>query len=373
MKKRLSLVGLGMVAALLLLEIGARIWVASHWSPELVYVLTHLTEDRGRFTGDPEQGYTTRPNFRDPTGRFTHNSYGFRGHEFEVPKPAGAVRVVLVGASTIYGIYVSDDETSASQLERRLSKLFPGRQVEALNAGVPGWNSAETLLSLRKRALSLRPDFIVVCDGRNDAFPQLFNNYQPDYSHYRIQGSSFRNSNYIHKNLFRLSHLFMFVSARGQGRFGFSYRDEDPAYAVINYANLPTAEELLRNAEDLTREEAFRGNMRGVVQLARELNAEPILSTIPFLPEVYGSGVIPRDGRTLSAIANRVGRNNEIVRSVAKELNAGLVEGASLTRTDLLQDDCHFNAQGEAVFADLMLEAIRRKTMGNAVGRAATP
>jgi lysophospholipase L1-like esterase len=344
--------------ALLGLELIARVWVAWYWPAEKVFQLTHHTGNRGRFTGQPILGYMLRPNFH--SSRFSHNSYGFRGPSFSIEKPSGTLRIVLMGASTVYGVAVGDEETSAVQLENRLHTLLPGRQAEVLNAGVPGWNSRETLMNLRLRVLTLRPDIVVIVDGRNEVFPQLFNNYQEDYSHYRKVGYQFRNSNYTHKLLFRVSHLFMLVATSGRGRLGFSQCEENPAYGSIRYENLPTDDELLQNANDNRRTEIFRHNLEQEIQLASEQNIQVILSTIPFYPKGYSSDVLRGNQRTLPVISNWVAGNNEITRTVARKWRVALVDAnATLSQPEFLVDDCHFNPRGEQAFADLILDAIK--------------
>jgi lysophospholipase L1-like esterase len=348
------------IITLLAVEIGARLWVAWKWQPELTYLLTHHTNERGRFTSNPDFCYVLRPDFRDPSGRFTHNSQGWRGREFAAEKPPGTFRVVLMGASTVYGIFVGDDETSAAQLEKRLSTLLHDRKVEVINAGVPGWTTAETVRNLRLNVLNWNPDVIVVVDGRNDIFPQLFNNYRDDYSHYRLPNEQFRHSNYWHKNLFRISHSFMLVAARGGGRFGFVYKDENPASAAINFGNGPAQEELVRNATEPQRTNAFRHNLEQVVRLGRSRGALVVLSTMPFLAEDYVHHILETDDQTLHLITEQVGRNNEVTRAVAREMKVPLVDpAATIARAELLHDDCHFSPEGEQLFADAILAAFK--------------
>jgi lysophospholipase L1-like esterase len=263
-----------------------------------------------------------------------------------------------MGASTIYGIHVGDEETSASQLERRFGDLQGSRKVEVINAGVPGWVSSETLRSLTGRVLRLHPDIILVADGRNEIFPQLFNNYRDDYKHYRRNYDS-RDSNYQYKNLFRVSYLLMVLITRGPGHLGFSNRDENPSYAVIDYANAPTDDDILRNSAQPARLNAFRRNLEQIIQLCRENNVKPVLSTIPFIKESYVSNNIQADAQTLPVIAKQAETNNDLIRTIAGELNVPLVDPAlSLSREDLLVDDCHFNKQGEKAYADLMFKAM---------------
>ena len=51
-------------------------------------------------------------------------------------------------------------------------------------------------------------------------------------------------------------------------------------------------------------------------------------------------------------------RNNEIVRRLSRELEVPLIEGNSLSRPELLTDDCHFNEAGEREFARLVSDMI---------------
>ena len=164
---------------------------------------------------------------------------------------------------------MDNEKTAAALLGRRLSERHPACRIEVLNAGVPGWTSSETLINFRLRILKLYPDVIVIIDGRNDVFPQLFNNYRDDYSHFRVSDYQFRNSNYAHKLLFRASHLFMLIATGRGGLFGFSWAKENPVYGSIQYSNQPTVDDLLRNMADVTRTNGFRSNLRQVVRLAK--------------------------------------------------------------------------------------------------------
>ena len=281
-RERFALVIGGGLIGFLVLEGGTRL--VSRWCcREKVLMLTDNTETRGRFMSDATFGYVLTPNFRDSTGNFSHNSYGFRGPDFPLVKPAGGLRVVLLGASTVYGIFVKDSETAATQLQKRLRDWLPTRPVEVLNAGVPGWTSLQTVSNLKRRVLPLDPDIVIIMDGRNEVFPQLFNHYQEDYSHYLVPGFNVRNSNYWHKKLFRISRLFMALATTGDGHLGFSVREEHPAYGSVNVANTPSAEELRKNAQDPGRIEGYRRHLQQAIRATQAQGATAILVTMPFL------------------------------------------------------------------------------------------
>jgi len=265
-----------------------------------------------------------------------------------------------MGASTVYGIFVDDDSTSAVLLEQELGRRYPDLEVEVINAGVPGWTSRETLRNLTDHILPLAPDVVVMVDGRNEIFPEVFNGYRPDYEHYRETGYDFRDANRRYRRLFRLSRLAMLIVARDRGHFGFSFRRADPTYGNIRFDNKPTDAELVRNARRPGVTEGYRRNLERFITRVRTAGARPVLSTIPFLAERFGTGVLDlRDrARVIPVLDTLVMTNNRIVRTVAAELRAPLVDAAALGRDEYLRDDCHFLPAGEQAFAILLADAV---------------
>ena len=82
------------------------------------------------------------------------------------PTPApGELRILLVGDSFAFGFYVDDDATFASLLSRR----SPLSRVKVLNAGVPGYSSAQGLVYLRELLPRYRPHIVLIAFGTNDA------------------------------------------------------------------------------------------------------------------------------------------------------------------------------------------------------------
>jgi lysophospholipase L1-like esterase len=351
-------------AGLLAAEAVARVWVARRWPAEEVRVLTQETAVRGRYTLHPQLGYVLTPGYTVP-GK-THDRQGFRGPDFEPAKPAGTLRVVLLGASTIYGVRVGDDETSARRLEALLAPRLAPSRIEVVNAGVPGWTSRETRLNLALRVLDLAPDAIVVLDGRNEIFPQLFRGYRDDYTHFRDVESDVLRSQAGYKRAFRLSRLAFVLAARGDGHFGFSVESENPVYATIRWDMKPDVQEALGYAGDPRRLEGYRLNLEAEVALARERGVVAALATLPFRPEGWASGVLPPDPRLLPVYTDLVARNNETVREVARATRALLVDVAPRLATPaFMPDDCHFLPAGEEAFAaamaDVLAEPLRRR------------
>jgi lysophospholipase L1-like esterase len=61
-----------------------------------------------------------------------------------------------------WGFGVAEGQTFAAQLEAALASKFPGRDIQVLNAGVPGYGTADELHFLESRAAVLEPDLVIV-------------------------------------------------------------------------------------------------------------------------------------------------------------------------------------------------------------------
>jgi lysophospholipase L1-like esterase len=96
-------------------------------------------------------------------GALSTNTWGMRGREYALEKPANTYRVVLAGDSHTMGTGVNDDQVYASVLEERLNREPPraGVGYEVLNFAVAGSGPWQKLATLEERALRFQPDAIV--------------------------------------------------------------------------------------------------------------------------------------------------------------------------------------------------------------------
>lgn len=124
---------------------------------------------------DPEVNHLLQPRiearkFED--GRFTvkSNEFGLREREFATPKPAGVIRVVLLGDSFVFGQGVEENDRFGSLLHGFLTRnAGPTKsRIECLHFGITCWNIvAET--AFMRRVLSLvQPDLVIHLVIRND-------------------------------------------------------------------------------------------------------------------------------------------------------------------------------------------------------------
>lgn len=116
-------------------------------------------------------GYRPRPGvaFRYANGTVAHvNAQRFRGPVVEAVKPAGTVRIVILGGSTTFGWGVDDDQSIDAYLRTFLAERFPSRRVEVVNAALDGYDTWQLLERVRGDVLALDPDLLVVNTGIND-------------------------------------------------------------------------------------------------------------------------------------------------------------------------------------------------------------
>ena len=122
-----------------------------------------------RFSPHPYLNYMGTPNYKSADGLNMHNSLGFRGPEIQIPKPKNRIRIAILGGSTTYEDFVKDwKKDFARKLEYELKKSLPDKDIEVINAGLPGWDSWEDLVNLEFKLLDLDLNYIIVYEGTND-------------------------------------------------------------------------------------------------------------------------------------------------------------------------------------------------------------
>lgn len=129
----------------------------------------------------PLRGWELRPGAEGLWTKEGHaevriNARGMRDREIAVPKPAGTLRIALLGDSCVEALQVPVEKTFARLLEGELARCpaVGGRKVETLNFGVAGYGTVQELLALRHEAWPLEPDAVVLAfysgnDVRNNS------------------------------------------------------------------------------------------------------------------------------------------------------------------------------------------------------------
>lgn len=190
MNKTLQRVGLviaSLVAAALLAELGARMYV-SYQAQEFTELLARSERETPeaasgnnliglvRASALPGVVYELKPGLdtRFQGERLRTNALGLRGPAIREIKAPSTCRVLGLGDSVLFGWGVAHEDTLLEQLARQPALAALPCAIEALNSGVPGYNTAQEVALYRERLHTLVPDLILVTYTGNDMLPPNF-------------------------------------------------------------------------------------------------------------------------------------------------------------------------------------------------------
>jgi hypothetical protein len=118
---------------------------------------------------DPYRGWALRPGAagwwrQEGLAYVRISSAGLRDVEHAIPKPAGRLRIAVLGDSCVEALQVPVEQTFWKLLEGPLAACpaAAGRAVEALDFGVAGYGTAQELLTLRREVWRFRPDVVLL-------------------------------------------------------------------------------------------------------------------------------------------------------------------------------------------------------------------
>jgi lysophospholipase L1-like esterase len=104
----------------------------------------------------------------DNTLTFALNNHGHRGPDFDVPKPDGIYRIVVLGDSFTFGEGVRLEHIFTTRLNERL-RARVSDSIEVVNAGTGAWSTDSEIRYLKARALAWEPDLVLLIFVPNDA------------------------------------------------------------------------------------------------------------------------------------------------------------------------------------------------------------
>lgn len=152
---------LGLLALLVLGEIGARVWGAVLGGTGSLYDFIELGE--GRFTMRPGISVVVPERYGDIRYRFNREGYRDVDH---APPADGRRRIVWLGDSVSFGLGVDQDRTFVALLQRELAARKEPRDVVSL--AIFAYHLGNHLDALREDGLKHRPELVVVQLYMND-------------------------------------------------------------------------------------------------------------------------------------------------------------------------------------------------------------
>lgn len=326
-------------------ELALRVWL-KHFSTaaqfEKYALITNVDPLTIRLAPHPYLGYFNTPNYRK--GLKSHNSMGYRNDEFPIKKPEGIFRIAVFGGSTVYTELVEDNAKQfTAQLENVLAEKYGYRNVQVINAGVPGYTSYESLIDLALRVLDLQLDLIVIYHGTNDCHTRFcaLDAYQGDNSGYRKHWGAPRIQSWEHICLLRIpSRLFGLTRQVVLEQFVEQPTAEDPGADQF---------ELLRTHPPVY----YERNLENAIAIAKHQYVEIIFATWAHSPHLQDYAATPHYIQAFREM-------NEIVKNVAKKNDIPLFDFAAVMPKDIRYwgDGRHVNEEGAFLKAQLFAEFI---------------
>lgn len=103
----------------------------------------------------------------DGSWQFRTNAQGFRDDEdWSLEKPAGQLRVLVLGDSNTQGFEVRQEQTYSAVMQRALRRR--GLDAKVMNTGISGFGTAEELAFLENEGIRYAPDAVVLGFFGND-------------------------------------------------------------------------------------------------------------------------------------------------------------------------------------------------------------
>jgi lysophospholipase L1-like esterase len=277
-----------------------------------------------------------------------NNSYGYRGKEFDLEKMDTSIRILALGGSTTYMYpYIKNpNNTWVSQLEAILKeKISPN--IETINAGLSSATTAELLSSYVFRHKYLKPDILIIHTGGNDVVPLLFENYNPEYTHYRAAGSGHKPRRFESKLLSK-SNLFKLFYSIWLNWNHSVYQEQPYALSLIDR----------ENALDMVKKNnssGFRRNLDTLIKIAKSDNVKVVL--FAFLQAREEN--LTRNRKDIKGLEKAaiegLDKHYRIMKDLADKYDIPLIIPAqSLFDDSWFIDNCHLNEQGEYMKATIL-------------------
>lgn len=313
----------------------------------------------GRPPSDLEYGYSMPPSLREPI-TFTYDERGYRNEQSRE-----RADIVLLGDSYVEGAFVSDEETVARQLEKRLAR-------PVANLGVAGYGTMHELIVLQRDAVKYRPRAAVLFffEGNDLYDDQEFENAQlaaapsVDETESDPQGFAanhgWKQRSFTRAVLLRLRRWANPVIASQAPYFGFLQvpgRNREKVY-FADYAAVPWSAWL---EDRWSRAEA---TLARALAFGRENGISVLLCFVPIKFRVYGSVTdIPADNPaqtwTTWPIRDRFAEFCDSNDAACIDLTEPFVRALARGAMPYSAVDSHWSPEGHALVALLLAAELR--------------
>lgn len=344
----------------------------------------------GRHLYHPYRSHQLNPSYVRPLdshGLKLHSDDGFRSDRpIAKDKPPGVIRIVMMGASALYGIgaeapyprrpTLKNDETIPAVLQERLNAELTtaGRseRVEVINAAVVAYWTFHHLVYFNETLYEYRPDLVLFLDGHNDFYNyEVYNNWQT----YR-GGTETLTAHFDHRGLWftalanvrflaEYSNVFMVLEKAMQRNWP---EVPGPHFAQLDAPRTVDAA-FPANVSQILDESIFK-SYRQLKTLGEMFDFEMMVFLQPQIALEKTEQLSPAD-REIQAITAKyeINPRRAEIRPLFPEqfrrqgiafADIAEIAGEATAGSDLYLDYCHLSAEGSVVAAERMLPYVRK-------------
>jgi len=308
-----------------------------------------------------------------------NNRWGFRGEDIELAKPAGTIRVFVIGGSTVYCSRVEFEETHCRLLELKLRDAYPDQRIEVQNAGYDWHTSQHSLIKFLFKIQDFDPDLIVVMHAINDLSRSftpprftMLGEFQSDYAHfegplasmlkeYSVEPPRPRFLVWHHTKVLFSDHWYADFRVAPNIRRGEQRRRIFPEGKSIVPADLPSLPTFRRNLTELTK--AIQDKDIKLLISTQPSLYKPSMSSDELAALIFPMNVCRNefDGPDLPSLMTAMNAFNNVTRQLARDKQIAFVDlAAEMPKSlDYFIDDVHYTVQGNQKVADVFLHAIQ--------------
>ena len=285
------------------------------------------------------------------------NGFGFRNDDIELQKPAGAVRIMMLGDSFVMCVGLDDKFT----WERLLSDSLKDRpsRYEIINAAGGGTDINQQLTNLIDKVVQFKPDYVFLFNAHKNS---LLLDYKTEYS------LGWQISNFF----YNISQCYAMVREKSALR---TFKDNN--YYIYDYRvkiTKPEIDKLLG---------LYRKRLEQFHTVCRENGIDLVLGLRPeFIPSGLKELQHPLDEARLMSMGEKLERQgyltfyefeyytqglfNMEMKSLAKKRGLLVFDGISAFPIDKYPyfiDQLHLNPKGAPIFAATMHDFIVNKNL----------
>jgi lysophospholipase L1-like esterase len=341
------------------------------WHPFTGYTFRPAIEILGSHPALATQAlvYTDRHGFLVPT----------KGENIPERKLPGEIRIATIGASTTANIALEWNENWPGYLGRLVQAAFSDRRVRVINAGVPGYDTAQSIGNLALRVMPLQPDVVIVYHAYNDlkaVRPRM--ELEADYSHIHTRPYGYHDRPNALIRL--LGNSMFYVRARNKYR-EYRLRSERARSLAKEVADGSRLSRVPDRALDI-----FEQHVRSLVSIARGGGAGVVLSSFATLHDIAADWSDERTieglsepqrgelrrishftvGLTVPGVFDGLRRYNKLLERLARREATGWVDNAALIPHDdaYFVDRVHFSPLGAERMAKDFFPAVMEVLAG---------